>query len=670
MAYMEYLHKEDLQGPTETKFHCSAHVVCFDVSPQSDYMVCECDNNTIQLWSLHTGKQLWARDVKVGKKYFVEEYLLTRSVWYFDKEDGPSPSFTVRSFYRSVVFHPTENLVLPGILSHAYSFDGDLKPFFLSSKCRFSVCSVSADKIKMLTDCPNDAKSVILWSLRDGLEINRFSWSHDILSFAWSRDGRLLAISDLSSSLTLVDVMDGYRTLAQTTISEACRLIKFSPDCRCLYCVTNWDRFYRCELYRLDVNMENDGNFSLDVFSDQVSYQPGEFESRSETGFLLGDSFWVPWKRDPLFPPKPELFFALNEQSALRVASSRRTIVMFQLDEGTKDNRRGSETTAWKVVFSLNGDTLFVITETNRRQPKLTSWDISSGMFKPGKRVIEDPIEPSNCKLVVVREGALVEAGLGRLELWNFELTECIRYWGDLEIFLEIFAISEERVALENKGRTVTILDTTRQGILSTITVDGIFVACNSKCHVITTDHENIMQMRYGDKVLWKMTQPFESRSMSFHTSQLTFSPTEQYFVLTVYEGFLEVLCVLDVDIGKTLRTLQPYTHDLPYLLNIGFKFVSDEECVACFNCLDNHFLQLFNVKSGDLLSEIILEREVYSLSACLRNGLIAIGFKDFKVLQVKLPGDKHSRKSERSGFIKKEQSYNTMTSTEPPERF
>ena len=61
------------------------------------------------------------------------------------------------------------------------------------------------------------------------------------------------------------------------------------------------------------------------------------------------------------------------------------------------------------------------------------------------------------------------------------------------------------------------------------------------------------------------------------------------------------------------------------------------------------------------------MESTVYSLAACPRERLVAIGFMDskvnFKVLQVKLPGDKHSRKSKRSGFINKEQSYNTMTS-------
>ena len=244
IAYMEYLHKEDLQGRVQTRFQCSTFVTCFDVSPQLDYLVCECYNKTIQLWSLHTGKQLWKRDVKVPKDYYLEYHENLRALmfepyretknyynYYSDKDDRPYPP---KSLYRSVVFHPTEDLVLPGILSHAYTFDGNLKVLFPLSKCCFSICTISADKITMLTDCPNDPKSIIMWSLKDGSKINRFTWSHDIVSFAWSRDGRLLAISDLSGSLTLVDVMDGYRTLAQTTISEVCAMIKFSPDCRCL----------------------------------------------------------------------------------------------------------------------------------------------------------------------------------------------------------------------------------------------------------------------------------------------------------------------------------------------------------------------------------------------------------------------------------------------------
>lgn len=87
----------------------------------------------------------------------------------------------------------------------------------------------------MLTDCPDNAKCIIQWSLQNGLEIARTTRSDDVLSFAWSRDGRLLAMSFPTGSIFLVDVMDGFRTLAETRLPEGCGMIKFSPDFRSFF---------------------------------------------------------------------------------------------------------------------------------------------------------------------------------------------------------------------------------------------------------------------------------------------------------------------------------------------------------------------------------------------------------------------------------------------------
>ena len=105
--------------------------------------------------------------------------------------------------------------------------------------------------------------------------------------------------------LGLRDVMDDYRTLAQTTISGVCGVIKFSPDSQCLYCFNSaW-----CDLFRLDVNVGGDGGLSLDISHNEVSYLPWEFESSSEPGFLLGDPFYLPPKRDGVDLWSPGLAF-------------------------------------------------------------------------------------------------------------------------------------------------------------------------------------------------------------------------------------------------------------------------------------------------------------------------------------------------------------------------
>ena len=674
MAYVECLHEENVERRIQAKFRCSGAVACFDVSPQLDYMVCECMDNTIQLWSLHTGKQLWKRNVKEAKDYYTTFDERGRAVqkpyrpWKSVYCGRGNRSLPRKSFYRSVVFHPTQELVLPGILSHAYSFDGELRPLFLSSKCRFSVCSISADKTKMLTNCTSDAKSIIMWSLTDGSEINRFAFNDDIVSFALSRDGRLLAFIDFSGSIGLRDVMTDYRTLAQTTISGVWGVIKFSPACQCLYSVNS----ARWHLFRLDVNVGDDGGLSLDISHNEESYHPWEFEAGSEPGFLLGDPFYVPPEGAHIDLWSRSLAFVLNKQSVLRVSCGSSIIALLQLDEVTKDGVGFSGAVRSKVVFSLNGDRLFIITEPKR---ELMVLDISSGMFKPGK------ILPRGIRfiynLVAVREGLLLQTSNHTLELWDFELRECIRSWNALEYICEVISISEDLVVLKTSilldtARTevktqVIIVDTTREGFVSTITIHGHFVACNSKCHVITTDCQEL-QMQCGAVVFWKIAVPF--KPLDFHSFK-SFSPSEQYCILADYDA----LYVLDVALGRILRTLQPRIREGFLTETNDCKFVSDEECVAYFRVdVSLYCLQLFNIKSGDLLSEIALEGLVHSLAACPRERLVAFGCWDskvnFGVLQVKLPGDQRSRRSKRSGFLDKKQSYNTMTSTEPTKRF
>ena len=380
--------------------------------------------------------------------------------------------------------------------------------------------------------------------------------------------------------------------------------------------------------------------------------------------------------------------FVLNEKSVLRVRYGGSTIEMLQLDELTKDSARTLKTTARKVVLSLRGDILYVITTADGSPATLMAWYITSDMFNPGKRVMEDTGRFNKYNLVAVREGVLLKTNHKALELWNVELSECIRSWTDLEYITGVIPISEERVVCEVQsasqvqstfeGQTacdgeskVIIVDTTRDGNVSTIAFDGDFVGCNSKCHVISAAHGEL-QMKCGDELLWKISLPCEC--FGFLRCK-TISPTEQYYVFTEQEPFVKTIYVLDVVSGKTLRTLQIPNQDSLFLLDVCCQFVSDEECITCFtDPWKDRFLQLFNVKSGDLLSVIARESPVYSLAACPRERLVAIGFMDskvnFKVLQVKLPGDKHSRKSKRSGFSNKEQSYNTMTSTEPTERF
>ena len=301
IPYMEVVHKKTQQGGVVAQFQCSSTVFCLDVSPQLDYMVCECLEGMLQLWSLQTGKLMWKRPVVVEKRF---------KSTLFDIGCRKLPSVDALSFFRSVVFHPTKESILPGILSQAYTMDGDLKPLFPGSNCRFSVCSISGDKTKILTNCLESSKRLVLWSLGNGSEVDRILEDEDILSFAWSADGRLLAISQSSGVISLYHVMGNFRKLTQMATPEVCGMVKFLPDHRFIFCCGVVNIFHHL-LFCLKVVKEANNTFSLTI----VSGDSKTFESFNDCGFLFGDLISTKG-------PQYGLTFGLDKQRQLRSVSN------------------------------------------------------------------------------------------------------------------------------------------------------------------------------------------------------------------------------------------------------------------------------------------------------------------------------------------------------------
>ena len=339
IPYMEVVHKETQQGGVLARFECLSVVMCLDVSPQLDYLVCECDDGILQLWSLQTGRLVWTRPVLVEKS--------SMRSWLGHKS-RKLPSVNALSFFRSVVFHPTKECILPGILSQAYTMDGDLKPLFPGCNCRFSVCSISGDKTKILTNCLESSKCLVLWSLENGSEVDRILEDEDILSFAWSGDGRLLAISHSSGVISLYDVMCNFRKLTQMATPEVCGMVKFLPDHRFIFCCAVEDIF-QPSFFCLKVVKEANNTFSLTI----VSGDSETFESFNDCGFLFGDL--IATKGRPF-----RLTFGLDKQRQLRSFSNAIEMVDTKY---VNRNDQGVDTEAAGIALSLDGQTVCVASE-------------------------------------------------------------------------------------------------------------------------------------------------------------------------------------------------------------------------------------------------------------------------------------------------------------------
>ena len=609
IPYMEVVHKETQPGSVVAQFQCSSHVLCLDVSPQLDYMVCECSDGILQLWSLETGRLVWTRPVVVEKS-FKYGFLIrcARNV----------PSVDVVSCFRSVVFPPTKDCILPGVLSQAYTMDGDLKPLFPVSNCRFSVCSISGNKTKILTNCLESSKCLVLWSLESGSEVDRILEDEDIVSFAWSGDGRLVAISHSSGLISLVDVMCNFRNLTQIVNPKVCGMVKFSANHQFIFfCTAKEDgegssyRFFYSKVVK-----EANSRLSLTI----VSRYPKNFESFNDCGFLFGD-FIAP-KRDPF-----RLRFRLDKQRLLLSYQSEIKMVDTKYVNG---NDLGEATAAKGIALSLDGQTVFVASVTS-----VTAYDVSSSKVKAEINLGFTDIRP----LCPVRGGGvLILTSKNTAELWDYSLSKRVKRWTNLLGVEQLVPISEERVAVVGEF-DVRVLDTSSGKVVSTIPVlQGRVLTCNSKCQLLIERFFKKMQfprpfpscslqLLDGETVVWEK----EGIVRFPDDKAVAFSPMEQFLVVGTTEGIL----VLDAKTGETFRTLRPSR----FFRLWHCTFISDDTFVISGVDLT---VQLLNVKSGELVTEIDVESDVNCLAACPFNRVLAIGLENstpnFKVIRVHFP--------------------------------
>ena len=660
IPYMEYIHK----GATEEKmavqvmFRCTSRVACFDISPQQESMVCECRDGTIQLWSLQTGKQIWKRPVTV-EKHYVDDLGVFRVV----------PNSSVLSCYRSVVFHPTEPIVLPGILSRAYSVNGDFLPLFPNSNCKFTVCSVNGDR--MITDFPGDEKCLVMWSLKNGDEIDRIYREEVVLSFAWSPDQKLLAISHVSGLVCLVDALNCFETLAEVTTFLPCGMIKFAPNLKFLFCwckpvKSMWERYPKG--IRLDIMKLPCGTFSLNVINDNVDFEPWDHESSSKPGFLMGDPVSCLFRRlGPYWILVEGAFaFVLSKQSVLRVFPGNNCIAMFSPEE-MKIARTTSCRRLRHVAFAVDGNSVYGVTED--KEAAVVSFDVSSGKLNgtleigtcPDLHYPKPPFTAVNVSdndicLVPVTNGVLLKQrhrGTA-VQLWNFELSQQVRSWPRLREVTYMVPVTDQLVACVGRSFEVSILDTLSGDILKTISLchEGYestcpimykeAIECNRKFRLLSTARDSVQLSDDGGS-LWKRV--FKGSLLNSWNLPGMFSPTEEFVLISAKSPqSKQEVHVLDAFSGATLQTLCTVDH----IFNCAF--VSETECVIdCQNILESFCLRLFNIMTGELLSLLSMENRPACLSSFPQEGLIAIGLWQSKrmcaFVAVKRPRDKECRK-------------------------
>ena len=374
---------------------------------------------------------------------------------------------------------------------------------------------------------------------------------------------------------------------------------------------------------------------------------PWELEHGKNSGFLLGDPICLSSETLSAVVPFWEagIISALNTETVLMDSSDLNFLSVINLRK-LKENKENSGTIVKDIAFSPNGATLYVISTDGTRQTTVTAWDVSNGNKMCGRLNI------LLISFIPVKEGiVLLLQNKQQPELWNVELTECIRRWNTLERITKMIAISQELIACVGMEGEVNILAALAAG---GIEVKRCVIACNSKHDLITVGQrhryhnfkdsgtEGTLGMSNDTSLIWErdVTVPLCGEHA---LPYCIFCPKEDFIVVwgePLIDG--PGVHILDAASGNTHHTLANSKNV------VDCKFVSDEE-ILVYNKVIN-VLRLFNVNSGDLLSVMDIEERPCCVAVCLYRHLIAVCLKGFafKHIRVWSPRSKEKRQNKR----------------------
>ena len=614
--YMELVNKNQQETVVESQFPCSSNVVCFDISPDQDHMVCECCSQEIQLWSLKTYKMEW-RNGHSGEQDFSK---LFRRVPVPESVD-PIGTGSTRSFYRSVAFHPDGKHILPGNLSTVYTIEGEQKELYSTSNCRFSVCTLLANNDAMLTDCPNNLKCLVIWSLVTGEEISRITRPEDIVYFQCSPDKNLLAVSHSTGLLCLFDLQNALTELASISTTTPWGFLTFSVESDALVgmCgIVPDQQHFRCRI-------ATDGFFqkTLSDFSEEKFYG-GE---RGNGCFLDGDAtegLKSALSRVVRFE-ETGFLLRLKSERALLSSPNLRHVSLINLAKIQKPEIK-SDTYVGHVAFSTDGENVYVVSEG---PPTVTVREFPSWNLKAEK----------NCETVPsispVKDGVFVLDET--VELWDVELTECKRRWDKLQ-GIKLLPISEEQVACLTKDGTAVVLSTSdsRSKTIEIASEGWKIIAMNKKFQVIT--YECLV-----DKIPKEYAVHLSDASLSSSSEIEQFCIIDECTPAGLFSPKGDFVVLWTSDIVRFYRTT-PWK-SLWFLENVhsyvvDVKFITNRTLMVCLKEDIGNVLVMYDTISGECLTSLDIEEKPFCLGVCLNSLHVAVGLSgsDVRLIQVYLP--------------------------------
>ena len=595
----------------EARCYLSGKLLSIDVSPNHDYVVCGYEHGGIELFSLATGMSEWEKEVFVV----------------------PSPLPYIFTPPHQVVFHPREDLILPGRLDKVLTLQGKLTegPFHCDEdSSEFSNCCFTVDGSRMVT---NNDNGLFVWNVYNGGRERSIS-CHPFRCLSFAASGNLLATTDIDNVFSVYDVTNYYRVnyrRIEASAPMSVGIVSTFDHNSWLCCVDGVLKLVNHNLV-----------LSSDFGSVETIPLPGNYRSLRELKRFLRhpEESWLS-KVSSRYPGYHR-YFLIRDKYVLLYSFGVSIMRLFSIENLPQTGQSAPNVNERILIhISFDGDFVYLsnLSSKNFTLCKLPSQDKYS--------------RPLTNKLhhLVVRDGVFFYSPGNACipELWNSDVTKCLSSFEQLNGTMDCLSVSDEVIACvcyqtESKVRiilfNVSTKEIVKEMIISENSSDIIVYACSIKYHVLTKrfNSPETFLWKDGEKMDW-WKDVFCQVSTGRYIYDSQFSPDgNKLAICFYYSNKIWVFDIASEVVQAQIATDWPGLHG-----DFMLKFFDNENLL--YSSVDN-MLYCVNTNSGEILTCLDIGYRAENISVCRKRNIVCVGscyFENFKLVTVCPPRRTHT---------------------------
>ena len=617
------LDKHDRENDAiEARCYLSDTILSIDVSHNHDYVVCGYEHDGIELFSLATGKSEWKmQDLFLPLPYSYRE-------WYF-----PDNCMLTHN----IVFHPRENLILPGRLDKVLTLEGEFAagPFhFDEDSSVFSNCCFSVDGSRMVTNHYND---LFVWDVSSGSSEKRIL-CNTLYSLSFAANGNFLATTDIDNVFSVYDVTNDYQVNDRRIES------KWPVEIVCTFDHNSW----LCSVDEVLTLVSHDLLLLSEFGCMKGKPLPGNDHSSFELQRFLRhpeESWLSKIKKNvgSLFSRTDTHRYILIGDKDFLLFSCNSIIMRLFSIEGLAQTEQ-SVSSVDEMVFSnisSNGDFVY-----------LSNYSTKSFTVCKFPSQNKYSITPDKLFFLVVRDGVIFYSKGNACipELWNSDVTECLSSFDQLTDTMDCLSVSDEVIACvcyqtASKCRIIFFNVSTKE-IVKEMSISENnptkfsmhVLACSIKYNVLT-EKNGIFLWEDGEKVDGWEDVFFQAAVL--HIVSAEFSPEGNRLAVSCDES--NKVWIFDV---ASKHFLAKIAIRGPKFDILELKFFDNENLL----CGSGNMLYYININSCEILACLDIDDIPRPISVCRKRSIVCVGLnysRNFKLVTVFPP-----RRSDTMGPI------------------